>query len=106
RWAKQAHIVTSAIEQPAIVQPCEFLKRLGCTITVLPVDQDGMVDPDAVRKAINRRTTLVSIMHSNNEVGSLQPIGEIAAIAREHGVLMHTDAAQSLGRVQVNVKQL
>src|SRR5262249_44965848 len=106
RWARDAHIVISAVEHPATVQPCEFLKRLGCRITVVPVDRYGLVDPNAVRKAIDRRTTLVSIMHSNNEVGTLQPIREIAAIARERGVLMHTDAAQSMGKVRVDVKEL
>src|SRR5205823_13266713 len=75
-------------------------------ITVLPVDRQGLVDPDDVRKAIDRKTTLVSIMHANNEVGTLEPIKEIAAIAREHGVLMHTDAAQSLGKIPVNVDDL
>lgn len=106
RWAKDAHIITSAVEHPATLQPCEFLRRLGCRITILPVDGQGLVDPDAVRKAIDRRTTLVSIMHSNNEVGTLQPIREIAAIAREHGALMHTDAAQSMGKLPVDVNEL
>ncbi len=106
RWAKDAHIITSAVEHPATLQPCEFLKRLGCRITVLRVDRHGRVDPREVREAIDRRTTLISIMHSNNEVGTLQPIREIAALAREHGVLMHTDAAQSLGKLPVDVKEL
>jgi len=106
RWAKAAHIITSSIEHPATVQPCEFLKRLGCTITVVPVDRQGLVDPDAVRKAITRGTTLISIMHANNEVGTIQPIREIARIARERGVLVHTDAAQSVGKVEVNVDDL
>ncbi len=106
RWARDAHIITSAIEHPATLQPCEFLKRLGCRVTVLPVDKFGLVDPDAVRKAIDRGTTLVSIMHSNNEVGTLQPIKEIAAIACERGVLMHTDCAQSLGKMPVDVNEL
>ena len=105
-WAWDAHIITCAIEHPATLQTCEFLKRLGCRITVLPVDRDGMVDPDDVRQAIDKQTTLVSIMHANNEVGTLEPIQEIAAIAREHGVLMHTDAAQSLGKIPVNVDDL
>jgi cysteine desulfurase len=73
---------------------------------VVPVDGKGLVDPDAVRKAMERCTTLVSIMHSNNEVGTLQPIKEIAAITRSHGVLLHTDAAQSLGKLPVDVKDL
>src|SRR6516162_10845818 len=87
RWAKDAHIVTSAVEHPATLEPCAFLKRLGCRITILPVDKYGSVDPEAVRKAIDRKTTLVSIMHANNEVGTVQPIREIAAIAHERGVL-------------------
>src|SRR2546421_625910 len=83
---------------PATLQPCEFLRRLGYKVTKLPVDKFGLVDPDAVRKAITSSTTLVSIMHANNEVGTLQPIQEIAAIAKERGVLVHTDAAQALGK--------
>jgi cysteine desulfurase len=106
RWARGAHVIISAVEHPATVQPCEFLKRLGCRVTVVPVDGQGCVDPDAIRKAIDRQTTLVSIMHSNNEVGTLQPIKEIGAIARERGVLLHTDAAQSLGKVPVDVNDL
>jgi len=106
RWAKDAHIITSAVEHPATLQACDFLKRLGCRITILPADRFGQVDPNDVRKAIDRKTTLVSIMHANNEVGTIQPIEEIAAIAREHGVLMHTDAAQSLGKIPVNVDEL
>src|SRR6516162_886870 len=106
RWGNEAHVVISAIEHPATAQPCEFLKRLGCRITVVPVDGRGLVDPDAVRKAMQRGTTLVSIMHSNNEVGTLQPIKEIAALTRARGVLLHTDAAQSLGKVAVDVNDL
>jgi cysteine desulfurase len=106
RWAREAHLVISTVEHPATVQPCKFLERLGCRVTVVPVDRRGRVDPDTVRKALQRRTTLVSIMHSNNEVGTLQPIREIAALARERGVLVHTDAAQSLGKVRVDVNEL
>jgi cysteine desulfurase len=106
RWARDAHIITSAVEHPATLQPCDFLKRLGCRITVLPVDRRGQVDPEAVRKALDRRATLVSIMHANNEVGTLQPIREIAALAHERGALMHTDAAQSVGKLSVNVNEL
>ncbi|HEV2947292.1 MAG TPA: aminotransferase class V-fold PLP-dependent enzyme, partial [Gemmataceae bacterium] len=87
-WACDAHIITSAVEHPATLQTCDFFKRLGCKITVLPVDGHGLVNPDDVRNVIDRKTTLVSIMHANNEVGTLQPIKEIAAIAREHGVFM------------------
>lgn len=106
RWAKAAHIIISAVEHPATVQPCKFLERLGCRITTLPVDGRGQVDPDAVKKAIDRRTTLVSIMHGNNEVGTLQPIQEIAAITKERGILLHTDAAQSVGKLRVDVNEL
>lgn len=106
RWARGAHVVTTAVEHPATLQPCRFLERLGCRVTVLPVDRHGRVDPDAVRKALDRSTTLVSVMHSNNEVGTLQPVREIAALARERGVLVHTDVAQSLGKVAVDVNDL
>src|SRR5579871_3182713 len=106
RWARGAHIIISSIEHPATTQSCDFLKRLGCRVTVVPVDRQGIVDPDAVRKALERGTTLVSIMHSNNEVGTLQPIKEIAALTRPRGVLLHTDAAQSLGKVAVDVNEL
>jgi len=106
RGAGDAHIITSAIEHPATLQPCAFLNRLGCRITIVPVDKFGLVDPDAVRKAIDSSTMLVSIMHANNEIGTLQPIAEIAAIAKQRGVLLHTDAAQSLGKVRVNVLEL
>jgi cysteine desulfurase len=105
-WASDAHIITSAIEHPATLQTCDFLKRLGCRITILPVGRYGLVDPDDVKKAIDRKTTVVSIMHANNEVGTIEPIKEIAAIAREHGALMHTDAAQSLGKIPVDVNEL
>jgi cysteine desulfurase len=106
RWARGAHVITSAVEHPATLQPCEFLKRLGCRVTVLPVDRHGLVDPQAVRTALDRSATLVSIMHANNEVGTLQPIREIAALARARGVPVHTDAAQSLGKVPVKVDEL
>ncbi|HEV3145637.1 MAG TPA: cysteine desulfurase family protein, partial [Gemmataceae bacterium] len=102
----EPHVITSAIEHPATLKPCEFLKRLGCSVTVLPVDGTGRVDPDAVRRAIRKETALITIMHSNNEVGTLQPIREIAAIARERGILTHTDAAQSMGKLSVNVREL
>jgi cysteine desulfurase len=105
RWTTP-HILTGAVEHPATLQPCEFLRRLGCKVTVLPVDRYGLVDPDAVRRALSHRTAIVSIMHANNEVGTLQPIRDIARIAREKGALMHTDAAQSLGKLAVDVDEL
>ncbi len=100
------HIITSAIEHPATLQPCKFLRRLGCNVTIVPVDSHGLVDPDAVRRALTATTKIISIMHANNEVGTLQPITEIAKIGKEHGTLMHTDAAQSLGKVPVDVGSL
>src|SRR5262245_22212733 len=105
-FQRNAHVITSAVEHPATMQPCEWLKRFRCALTVVSVDGAGRVDPDDVKRAINRRTVLVSIMHSNNEVGTLQPIREIAAIARATGVLTHADAAQSLGKVAVDVNEL
>jgi cysteine desulfurase len=106
RFCRGSHVITTAIEHPATAQPCEYLRRLGCELTVLPVDRFGRVDPDDVRRAITRRTRLVTVMHSNNEVGTLQPVREIAAAARERGVLVHTDAAQSLGKLPVDVREL
>jgi len=102
----QIHVITSAVEHPATLQPCEYLKRLGCSVTVVPVDATGRVDPEMVRRAVTKATILITIMHSNNEVGTLQPLREIAAIGREHGVLTHADAAQSVGKVEVNVNDL
>jgi cysteine desulfurase len=100
------HIVTSQIEHPATIEPCRFLERLGAEVTYLPVDRAGRIDPDDVRRAITDRTVLVTIMHANNEVGTIQPIAEIARIARDRGVLMHTDAAQSVGKIPTQVDDL
>jgi cysteine desulfurase len=102
----EAHIITTEIEHPAILNPCRFLERLGAQVTCLPVDGFGMVDPEAVRRAITPRTILISVMHANNEVGTIQPIGEIARIAREHEVLFHTDAAQSCGKISTLAGEL
>ncbi len=106
RCEKGDHIITTAIEHPAIVEPCRFLERLGARVTFLPVDSSGRVDPDDLRKAITPRTILVSIMHANNEVGTIQPIDECTRIAHEHGILFHTDAAQSIGKIPTDVNQL
>ncbi|HVX13259.1 MAG TPA: cysteine desulfurase family protein [Pirellulales bacterium] len=100
------HIITSRIEHPAVLEPCQFLEKLGAEVTRLPVDGQGLVDPDAVRRAIRPHTALITIMHANNEVGTIQPISEIAAIAREHGVPCHTDAAQTAGKISVDVEAL
>lgn len=100
------HIIITRIEHPAIIEPCRFLERLGARITYLPVDKFGRVDPDDLGRAITPRTILISIMHANNEVGTIQPIEECARIACEHGVLFHTDAAQSVGKIATNVHSL
>jgi cysteine sulfinate desulfinase/cysteine desulfurase-like protein len=100
------HVVTTAIEHPATARPVEWLGRLGARVTVVPADRFGLIDPDAVRAALTPRTRLVSVMHSNNEVGTLLPVREVAAVCRARGVLVHTDCAQSPGKVPVNVNEL
>jgi cysteine desulfurase len=100
------HIITTAVEHPATLVPCRFLEGLGAEITVLPVDRFGRVDPEEVRRAITPRTILITVMHANNEVGTIQPIAEIAAIAQKAGVLFHSDAAQSAGKIPVRVDLL
>jgi cysteine desulfurase len=101
-----AHIITTQVEHPAIIEPCRFLERLGARISWLPVDSTGRVDPDDLRRAITADTQLISIMHANNEVGTIQPISDCSGIAREHGIVFHTDAAQSAGKVSTRVDQL
>ncbi|MCB2182305.1 MAG: cysteine desulfurase [Desulfobulbaceae bacterium] len=103
---KGNHIITCAIEHPAVLEVCRALSPYGFETTSLPVDRQGIVDPDDIKKALRPGTILISIMHSNNEVGTLQPVAEIAAIAREHGITMHTDAAQSVGKVDLDVGAL
>lgn len=103
---RDTQIVTSAIEHPATLRPCEFLKRLGCQIEVLPVDRFGVVSLEALEQALKRPTALVTIMHSNNEVGTLQPIREIVRLAQSAGALVHCDAAQSVGKLPVDVSEL
>jgi cysteine desulfurase len=101
------HVITSAIEHPAVLAACRYLqRRLGYRVTVVPVDGCGVVDPDSVRGAIEPGTVLVSVMHANNEVGTLQPVAELARVARERGIAFHTDAAQSVGKVRVDAAEL
>ncbi len=104
--SKGRHIITSSIEHPAIMEVCRHLEGNGFRITHLPVDSDGMVDPLDVRKAIMPDTILITIMHANNEVGTIQPIKEISQIAKEHKILFHTDAAQSVGKTVVDINDL
>ncbi|MDH3238433.1 MAG: cysteine desulfurase, partial [Deltaproteobacteria bacterium] len=97
----------TAVEHPATIEPCRFLERLlGARVTVLPVDRFGMIDPDDVRKAITNRTVLITVMHANNEVGTVEPIAEIAKIAREAEIPFHTDAAQTVGKIATDVDDL
>lgn len=104
--SKGNHIVTSAVEHHAVLDTCKYLEKLGFQVTVVPVDENGMVDPKAVEEAITDKTILVSIMHANNEVGTIQPIQEISRIVKEKGVIFHTDAVQSVGHVPVDVNDL
>lgn len=103
---KGDHIITTRIEHPAILAPCRFLERLGARVTYLPADGTGRIDPDDLRKAITPRTILVTVMHANNEVGTVQPIEDCARIAHDRGILLHTDAAQSVGKMPVAVNDL
>jgi cysteine desulfurase len=103
---KGKHIITSGIEHPSILQPAIFLMENGWEVTFLPVDSQCMVDPDDVRRALRKDTVLVSIMHANNETGSIQHISEIGAIVRARGIYFHSDAAQSVGKVETYVEDM
>ncbi|MCU0723299.1 MAG: cysteine desulfurase NifS [Planctomycetes bacterium] len=104
RAAKGRHLVTSAVEHPAVLETCRHAEKTGAELTVLPVDAFGAADPEAARAAIRPGTVLVSVMAANNEVGTLQPVAEIGAACREKGVAFHTDAVQALGKVPVDVR--
>jgi cysteine desulfurase len=101
-----SHIITSKIEHPAVLEPCRYLEEQGYSVTYLPVDNYGAVNPHELAKAITPKTVLITIMHSNNEVGTIQPIAEFSRIAASRGVLFHTDAAQSVGKVRMQVEEL
>lgn len=103
--AKGKHIITSRIEHHAILHTCEYLEKRGYEVTYLDVDENGLVDPKAVESAIRPDTILISIMFANNEIGTIEPIAEIGRIAREHGVLFHTDAVQAFAHVPINVDE-
>ncbi|GAV21715.1 cysteine desulfurase NifS [Carboxydothermus pertinax] len=103
---KGNHIITSAVEHHAVLDACLSLQKEGFEVTVLPVDEYGMVSVDDVKNAITDKTILITIMHANNEVGTIQPIAEIGAIAKERGVYFHTDAVQTVGKIPVDVKEL
>ena len=103
---KGNHIITSAIEHHAVLESCKFLGKMGFKITTLPVDKYGLIDPEQVQKAITDKTILISIMHANNEIGTIQPITEISKIAREAGIYLHTDAVQTAGHIPTDVNEL
>ena len=104
--SKGNHIITSSIEHHAVLETCKFLERRGFSITYLPVDAYGTVDPDDVRRAITDKTILISVMHANNEVGTIEPIAEIGKVAKEAGVYFHTDAVQTVGHIPVDVNEI
>ena len=103
---KGNHIITSQIEHPAILKVCQYLERKGMEITHLPVDDRGRVSVSDVERAVTPRTIMITIMHANNEVGTIQPLADIAGIARAHDILLHTDAAQSVGKIPARVDEL
>jgi cysteine desulfurase len=103
---KGNHIITSLIEHHAVLETCKFLEKQGFSVTYLPVDGYGMVDPSGVKKAITAKTILISVMHANNDVGTIEPIAEIGNIAREAEIYLHTDAVQAVGHIPVDVNKL
>ncbi|HBR03340.1 MAG TPA: cysteine desulfurase NifS [Ruminiclostridium sp.] len=103
---KGKHIITSAIEHPAVMATCEFMKREGYDVTILPVNEEGFIDPNDVDRAIRPDTVLVTIMTANNEIGTIQPIKEIGQVCKKHGVLFHTDAVQAAGNIPIDVRDL
>jgi cysteine desulfurase len=103
------HVITSAIEHDAVLDPCEELEKRGVAVTFLPVDRDGMVNPEDVRRAIRPETALITLMLANNELGTIEPLienGEIGKIAAEHGIVFHTDAVQAAGKIPIDVNRL
>ena len=101
---KGRHIITSAIEHHAVLHTCEYLEDMGYEVTYLPVDEHGLVDPADLERAITKETVLVTVMYANNEIGTIQPVAELGAIARKHQVLFHTDAVQAVGNIPLDVK--
>jgi len=100
------HIITTQIEHYAVLEPCRFLEREGWRVTYLPVDRSGMVDPEDVREAITDETVLISVMHANNEIGTLQPLKEIGVLAKERGAYFHTDAVQTFSHIPIQVDEI
>ena len=100
------HIITTQIEHYAVLEPCRFLEREGWRVTYLPVDRSGMVDPEDVREAMTDETVLISVMHANNEIGTLQPLKEIGVLAKERGAYFHTDAVQTFSHIPIQVDEI
>ncbi|MCP2520834.1 cysteine desulfurase NifS [Candidatus Aminicenantes bacterium AC-708-M15] len=105
-YPNKNEIITSSIEHPAIMSTCQYLEKKGYKVTYLPVDEYGVVDLNVLEDSITDKTALISVMHANNEIGTIQPIEEISKIAKRKGVLLHTDAVQTLGKIDVNVDKL
>lgn len=103
---KGNHIITTAIEHHAVIAACKFLEKRGVEVTYLPLDRDGLVNPEDVEKATTDKTILISVMHANNEIGTIEPIAEISKIAQEHEIYFHTDAVQTAGHLPLNVDEL
>ena len=103
RRSEGNHIITSSIEHPAVIEVCKYLETVGFEVTYLPVDSDGLIDIEDLERSITSRTILITVMHANNEVGTIQPIREITQIASKRGIPVHTDAAQSIGKIPVLV---
>jgi len=103
---KGDHIITASIEHHSVLETCRFLQQQGFKVTYLPVDRYGLVDPSEVKRAITKKTILVSVMHANNEIGTIEPIAEIGKITRQEGICFHTDAVQTFGAIPVNVNEL
>jgi cysteine desulfurase len=106
RRGRGRHLITTAIEHPAVINPCLFLLEEGWDVTFVRVDAQGQVDPDEIHQALRPETTLISVMHANNETGAVQPLVEIGRLAKEHGIPLHSDAAQSVGKIPVKVNEL
>ncbi|HWQ43878.1 MAG TPA: cysteine desulfurase NifS [Desulfosporosinus sp.] len=103
---KGKHIITSSIEHHAVLETCEYLEKNGFELTIIPADAEAMISVEDVKKAIRPDTILISVMHANNEVGSIQPIAEIGKLAKEHGITFHVDAVQSFGKLPINVDEM
>jgi cysteine desulfurase len=106
KQGKGNHIITGSIEHHAVLESCKFLQKQGFSVTFLPVDSQGMVDPSDVKKAITNKTILISVMHANNECGTIEPVADIGHIAKESEIYFHTDAVQTVGHIPVNVNKL